>query len=249
MCKISSLCRQTICDGRCVSIEIPEVVDEALATRRIVADAVFQSLLLEPSRLRLIHHAAPSPARASQNLRMISLWSAIECGQEIMGSASHIEFVEKTATSRCNPHIERFIKKTHFRTTVKVEIRGRGIDPRPCPASRRVGGCVGTNEFPVDGVSQMREIDSAKGTVPVSTVALCTIERRNRLFKGLWFNHFFTATEKFKSIAHHHHASIHFVCFRISQSKVPPTATAYKFRCASQSRIGISDLTGQSARG
>jgi len=60
---------------------------------------------------------------------------------------------------------------------VEVVVGGAGLDPRARPTRGGIAGKVSRDQFAVDGIAEMGQIDAAEGAVPVGAVALTPIER------------------------------------------------------------------------
>ena len=109
-----------------------------------------------------------------------------------------------------------------------IKIVGYDVNPRfGAAAGGAVQQIVGRDQVPVYGVSQVRQVDAAERAVPVTAVALGTIQFRpcgvDEIGRGL--RDVFQSREP---IADLEHPAIHLVGFRVLCAKIAPEAAAHE---------------------
>ena len=176
---------------------------------------------------------------------MVGLGPAVERGEEIVLLITEVEFVEHAAPRRRHPGIQTVTGESHLRPPVEVVIVGRGFDPRGLPPLRPIGAGVGSDQLAIDGIAEVRQVDAAKGTVPVGTVALTAVEGLRGFGDRRGIGDGLTAgRQSLQPPAHRHHAGVHLVGFRISHAEIPPRAAAQKPCHAGQTGISGAGQPG-----
>lgn len=212
-----------------------EMVEQALAGRLVVEEAIFQPRLLEDHPVMNAGDAAAVGIDPCQDFFVVGLGTAGERGEQVVADGADIEFVQLAAAGRGQEADEFVAGKANFLPQIEVIVLDSCFHKTTGAANRLIEQVLAGDELVIDGVAQMGEIDAAEGTVPVGAVALTAI-------KGLLGGAQGVAPQAalpgcFQPFAGDHHAGVHVVGFGILHFEVAPKASPHKPLDARPARI------------
>ena len=113
---------------------------------------------------------------------MIGLRSASHGREQVVPNRSDIEFVHPPTRLRFEPGNHLVACQTDFGVAIEVVIVRVCFDPVLPLFQYRFEMVFGLNQLAEDGISKMGQIDAAERSMPVTAIALPSVERLASLF-------------------------------------------------------------------
>ena len=158
---------------------------------------------------------------------MIEFFPPLHRGANVMPDGHQIQFVDLPTLRRRDPSTKLLVGQTYFLTAIKTIIIGGRFDPLALVTQRGHQYAFGDQQMVIDAVSQMRQIHAAKRPMPITAIALATIQMIARRIDNLLAAAFF-AGGFVKQFADVHHARVHLVGLGILHLEVAPKTARHE---------------------
>ena len=149
-------------------------------------DALIKPFLLEDDAIVNAGDLAVLSVLSREHLAMIGFGPSRQGGLQIVADRPHVQLVQLAALGWSQQANQFVVAQLDFGSGVEVEITGDAFDGSILGTSKHlVEQVVGGDQMVVDGVSQVRQVGPAEGTVPVAAVALAAVQFASRVGQRL----------------------------------------------------------------